>query len=167
MRRSRKLALDLQNMTGKAAGHLDHEAAHTAPHAGTVDPESLEIAAGTAREHLEGWIPALATEEEIRVALEKAFDYRGDVTITRKDGSKLEGYLFDRRPAATLRDSVVRIFPKDSNDKASVSYADIAALAFTGRDTAAGKSWEAWMKKYAEKKAAGEKNIALQPESLD
>jgi len=48
-----------------------------------------------------------------------------------------------------------------------VSYADIAALAFTGRDTAAGKSWEAWMKKYAEKKAAGETNIALEPEPLD
>jgi hypothetical protein len=154
-------------MTGKAAGHLDHESAHAAPHAGTVDPELLEIAAGTKHEHLEGWIPALATDEEIRVALEKAFDYRGDVTITRKDGSKVEGYLFDRRPAQNLRDSVVRLFPKDSNQKTSISYADIAALAFTGRDTAAGKSWEAWMKKYAEKKAAGEQNIALKPEPLD
>jgi hypothetical protein len=154
-------------MTGKAAGHLDHEAAHTAPHARTVDPELLEIAAGTAREHLEGWIPTLASEEEIRAALEKAFDYRGDITITRKDGSKVEGYLFDRRPAQTLKDSVVRLFPKDSTEKTSVSYADIAALAFTGRDTAAGKSWEAWMKKYAEKKAACETNIALKPELLD
>ena len=38
-----------------------------------------------------------------------------------------------------------------------IPYSDIAALAFTGRDTAAGKSWEAWVKKYVEKKAAGEK----------
>ena len=45
--------------------------------------------------------------------------------------------------------------------------ASIAALAFTGRDTAAGKSWEAWIKKYAEKKAAGEKGIALHPEPLE
>jgi len=89
------------------------------------------------------------------------------VTITRKDGSKIEGYLFDRRTAATLRDSIVRLYPKNSSEKISISYADIAALAFTGRDTAAGKSWEAWMKKYAEKKAAGEKNIALEPEPLD
>jgi hypothetical protein len=32
---------------------------------------------------------------------------------------------------------------------------------------AAGKSWEAWLKNYMEKKAAGEKNIGLQPEKLD
>jgi len=89
------------------------------------------------------------------------------VTISRKDGSKIEGYLFDRRTAANLKDSLVRLYPKDSNEKISVSYADIAALAFTGRDTAAGKSWEAWMKKYALKKAAGETNIALEPEPLD
>ena len=151
-------------MTGKESGHIDHEAAQAVPH---VNPETLEVAPGTAHEKLEGWIPQLATEEEIRVALEKAFDYRGDVTITRKDGSKIEGYLFDRRTAATLTDSVVRLYPKDANEKISISYAEIAALAFTGRDTAAGKSWEAWMKKYAEKKASGEKDLSLHPEPLD
>jgi len=151
-------------MTGKESGHIDHEAAQAVPH---INPDALEVAPGTAHEQLEGWIPALAGEEEIRIALEKAFDYRGDVTITRKDGTKVEGYLFDRRSASSLRDSVVRLFPKNSNEKVSVSYGDIAALAFTGRDTAAGKSWEAWMKKYAAKKAAGETNIALEPEPLD
>jgi len=151
-------------MTGKESGHIDHEAAQAVPH---VNPDALEIAPGTAHEQLEGWIPELASEEEIRSALEKAFDYRGDVTITRKDGSKIEGYLFDRRTGATLKDSLVRLFPKNADEKISVSYADIAALGFTGRDTAAGKSWEAWMNKYAQKKAAGEKNIALKPEPLD
>jgi len=131
------------------------------------NPETQEVAAGRERENLEGWIPALASDEEIRVALEKAFDYRGDVTIARKDGSKIEGYLFDRRSGKTLADSVVRLIPKDSNQKIAVAYSDIASLAFSGRDTAAGKSFEAWMKKYAEKKAAGEKNITLQPEALD
>ena len=155
-------------MTGKEAGHIDHASAQaTPPHANAPNPETLEVAAGTAHEQLEDWIPQLASEGEIRAALEKAFDYRGDVTITRKDGSKIEGYLFDRRTAATLQDSIVRLYPKNANEKISISYADIAALAFTGRDTAAGKSWEAWMKKYAEKKAAGETNIALQPEPLD
>jgi hypothetical protein len=151
-------------MTGKESGHIDHEAAQAVPHA---NPDALEVAPGTAHEKLEGWIPQLATEEEIRAALEKAFDYRGDVTITRKDGTKIEGYLFDRRTAATLKDSVVRLFPKSANQKVSFSYADIAALAFTGRDTAAGKSWEAWMKRYAAKKAAGETNIVLEPEPLN
>jgi len=151
-------------MTGKESGHIDHEAAQAVPHA---NPDALEVAPGTAHEHLEGWIPQLATEDEIRVALEKAFDYRGDVTITRKDGSKIEGYLFDRRTAATLNDSIVRLYPKNSGEKVSIFYADIAALAFTGRDTAAGKSWEAWMKKYAAKKAAGEKDLSLHPEPLE
>jgi hypothetical protein len=154
-------------MTGKEAGHLDHESAAAAPHVNAPNPEALEVAAGTVHEHLEGWIPTLASDDEIRAALEKAFDYRGDITITRKDGSKIEGYLFDRRSADTLKDSVVRLYPKASDEKVSISYADIAALAFTGRDTAAGKSWEAWMKKYAAKKAAGETNIALEPEPLD
>src|SRR5215831_9978277 len=125
------------------------------------NPDLLEVAPGTQHEKLEGWIPELASDEEIRAALEKAFDYRGDVTITLKSGEKVEGYIFDRRSGKSLADSVVRLYPKSDNQKLSIAYADIAALAFTGKDTAAGKSWEAWMKKYQEKKAAGEKNIGL------
>ena len=130
-----------------------------------ANPEVLEHAHGQQREKLEGWIPTLASEEEIRAALEKAFDYRGDVAITLKDGSKVEGYLFDRRTGPTLAASFVRLIPKTETQKISIPYSDIAALAFSDRDPAAGKSWEAWVKKYQEKKAADEKNIALQPES--
>ena len=133
----------------------------------TADPNALEVAPGREREKLEGWIPDLATEEEIRGALEKAFDYRGDVTLTKKDGTKIEGYLFDRRSGKTLADSYVRVLPKTENRRLSISFADIAALAFTGRDTAAGISFEAWIKRYKEKKAAGEKNIGLHPEALE
>src|ERR1700743_2861299 len=103
----------------------------------TVD--HLEVVSGRDRQQVEGWIPELASEAELREALEKAFDYRGDVTITRKDGSRVEGYIFDRRNAATLRESVVRLIPQNSVQKISVPYSDIAALAFSGRDTAAGK----------------------------
>ena len=96
-------------MTGKAAGHIDHASAQaTPPHAGALSADALEVAPGTQHEQLEGWIPRLASEEEIQVALEKAFDYRGDVSITRKDGSKLEGYLFDRRTGRTLAESWLR-----------------------------------------------------------
>jgi hypothetical protein len=129
--------------------------------------DSLEVAPGFKHEKLEGWVPELAGEEEVRQALEKAFDYRGDVTITRKDGSKVEGYIFDRRTGKTLADSAVRLFPKDADQKVSIPYSDIAALAFSGRDTAAGKSFEAWVRKYWEKKAAGEKNIGIQAEALE
>ena len=137
------------------------------PQRGITDPEELEVAPGRERENLEGWIPQLATDEEIRLALEKAFDYRGDITITLKSGEQIEGYIFDRRTGKTLSDSAVRLYPKNGNEKRSIPYADIGALAFTGKDTAAGKSWEAWMQKYRAKKAAGEKNIGLHPEALD
>ena len=131
------------------------------------NPDALEVAPGTAHEKLEGWIPALASDGEIREALEKAFDYRGDVSITLKNGSKIEGYIFDRRSGKTLADSCVRLFPAGADEKLSISYADIAALAFSGRDTAAGRSWEAWVRKYWEKRAAGEKNIGIEAEKLD
>ncbi len=131
----------------------------------TVD--DLEVVDGRERDAIEGWIPELATEAELRDALEKAFDYRGDVTITRKDGTRVEGYIFDRRNGATLDTSVVRLIPQDNTQKISIAYSNIAALTFSGRDTAAGKSWEAWVRKYWEKKAAGETDIALEPESLE
>jgi hypothetical protein len=130
--------------------------------------DSAEVVPGFEHENLEGWIPSIATDDEIRAALEKAFDYRGDVTITRKDDTKIEGYIFDRRSTGkTLADCAVRLFPKDRDEKISIPYADIARLEFTGKDTAAGKSFETWVKKYQEKKAAGEKNIRLEPEKLD
>ena len=129
--------------------------------------DELDHIAGREREQLEGWIPALASDAEIREALEKAFDYRGDITITQKDGSQIVGYLFDRRSGASLADSFVRLIPANDRVKVSIAYSDIAAIAFTGRDTAAGKTFEAWVKKYWEKKAAGERNIQIEPEKLD
>ena len=61
----------------------------------------------------------------------------------------------------------MRVIPKNSHDKMSIAYSDIAALAFSGRDMAAGKSWEAWLKNYWERIAAGEKNIGIEPEELE
>jgi len=133
----------------------------------TAHPDELEVVPGTVRETLQGWIPELATEDELREALEKAFDYRGDILITRKDGSKVEGYIFDRVMGKNLTDSFVRILPKESNQRVKVVYAEIGGLVFTGRDTAAGKSWEAWVKRYWEKKEKGGESLSLQPESLD
>jgi hypothetical protein len=133
----------------------------------SAQPDELEVAPGFQHEGLQGWVPELADERDLREALEKAFDYRGDVTITRKDGTKLEGYIFDRVSGTDLESSFVRLLPKDSNQRLRISYAEIAALAFSGRDTAAGKSWEAWVKKYWEKKASGGEKLSLQPESID
>jgi hypothetical protein len=138
-------------------------------------PDQIEHIAGRERDNLEGTIPAMATEAEIREVLEKAFDYRGDITVTRKDGSTIEGYLYDRRNAPTLEQSVIRLMPTPAKgapasttiERVNISYADIAGLKFSGRDTAAGKTFDAWVKKYWEKKAAGETNIQIAPENLD
>ena len=71
--------------------------------------ESLELAPGTEHEKLEGWVPELAGEDAVRDALEKAFDYRGDVTITTRSGERIEAFIFNRRTGATLADSYTSV----------------------------------------------------------
>jgi hypothetical protein len=161
-------------MSGREHGHdpaLPHSAqAVVAPPRPT---DELEVVPGFERENLQGWIPQFATEADIRAVIEKAFDYRGDITITRKgrgndkDGFEITGYLFDRRVGPTLENSVVRLMLATSNERPAIPYSEIAAIAFTGRDTAAGKSYEAWVKKYWEKRVKGEKNISIEPEALE
>jgi len=128
--------------------------------------EALELAPGTEHEELEGSVPELASDEDLRNALEKAFDFRGDVTLTLKSGEKIEAYIFNRHTGATLAESWVQYFAPSAPDKRKVSYDQIARLEF-GKDRAAGKHWEDWVKAWNEKKAADEKNIALHPEKLD
>ncbi|MGP8175338.1 MAG: hypothetical protein ACLP7O_12435 [Terracidiphilus sp.] len=135
--------------------------------------EALELAPGAEHENLEGWVPTLANEEDLRRALDKAFDYRGDVTLTLKSGErgeapkKIEAYIFNRHTGPTLADSWVQYFTPGAPEKRKVSYADIARIEFSGKDRAAGKHWEDWVKAYNEKKAAGETGIALEPDALE
>jgi hypothetical protein len=139
------------------------------PHtASPIASPATEEKLGFTHENLEGWIPSLASEDEIRAAFEKAFDYRGDLTITLKNGEQIEGYIFDRnQDGARLADCTLRVLRKNRPEKLKIAYSEIAALAFTGKDTAAGKSFAAWIKKYEEKKAAGERNIGIESEPLD
>jgi hypothetical protein len=129
--------------------------------------EALELAPAAEHERLEGWVPELASDEDLCQALEKAFNYRGDVSITLKSGERIDAYVFNRHTGATLSESWVQYFAPNSPEKRKLSYAEIARLEFSGKDRAAGKHWEDWVKAYNEKKAAGEKNIALQPEALE
>lgn len=129
--------------------------------------ESLELAPGTEHERLEGWVPELANEDDLRNALEKAFDYRGDVTITTKAGERIDAYIFNRHTGNSLADSYVQYFAPNVATKQKLSYRDIGRLEFSGKDRAAGKHWEDWVKAYNERKAAGEKNIGLAPDALE
>jgi hypothetical protein len=128
--------------------------------------EALELAPGFEHEHLEGLVPTLASDEDLKNALEKAFDYRGDVSLTLKSGEKIEAYIFNRHTGATLAESWIQFFAPNSSEKKKITYDQIARLEF-GKDRAAGKHWEDWVKAWNEKKAAGEKNIALHPDKLD
>jgi hypothetical protein len=105
--------------------------------------------------------------EILRIALDQAFDYRGDVTILRRDGTEVEGYLFDRRSERTLEASLVRVLPLEPQlGRIEIAYPDIAEIRFTGRDPAAGKTWENWVRRFAEKKLAGEE-ASIESDRLD
>lgn len=75
--------------------------------------------------------------------LEQAFHYRGDVTLDLKNGSRVEGFLFDR----DSKKKVLRLFVKNSPAPVLVPYADILAICLTGADTASGNSWAEWKAK--------------------
>lgn len=115
---------------------------------------------------LQGWVPNTANTAELLAALNQAFDYRGDVTLTLREGRSVEGYIFDRRTGTGLADSFIRIMPAGKDEKLKIAYDQIARLEFTGKDTAAGKSWENWIKRYIEKKRAGEQ-ASIESEKLD
>jgi hypothetical protein len=89
----------------------------------------------------------------LRAAILRAVDFRGDVTVRLADGREIVGFAFDARlePVAELR-----VLRADSNDRVRIPLAEIRALGFTGKDAASGKSWENWVRRYAEKKLAGE-----------
>jgi hypothetical protein len=93
-----------------------------------------------------------ATLAELAEAIEQAFDYRGDVTLRLKSGQSIEGYLFNR--VGTGATALVQFYPQDRAEAVEIPYAEIVAIAFTGEDTASGKSWEAWVsKKDAQRRA--------------
>lgn len=132
------------------------------PRAPHPDPDST----GDAHPTLQGLAVTSEDRQALLAALENAFDYRGDITIIHADGSRLEGYIFDRVAGATLSESFVRLLTPDSDAKITVAFSDIARLEFTGRDTAAGKTFENWIKRYIEKKRAGEK-ASIESERLE
>src|SRR3979411_1201280 len=99
-------------MSGREHGHdplLPHGAQAVAAPTRADDEltDELEVVPGFEHQTLHGGRPQLATEADIRAVIEKAFDYRGDVSITRKNSAEVTGYLFDRRVAPTLESSVV------------------------------------------------------------
>ncbi|TVQ33317.1 MAG: hypothetical protein EA376_02990 [Phycisphaeraceae bacterium] len=131
-------------------------------------PQETKAKSETASTHtpLQGLAATREDEQALLDALEKAFDYRGDVTLTLTDGSSVTGYIFDRRTASTLADSRLRLMPPDTDTPAVVTYDQIDRIEFTGKDAAHGKSFENWVKRYVEKKMKGE-TASIESEKLD
>jgi hypothetical protein len=101
----------------------------------------------TGPDSLEGWEPAPAGGEDLARVIDLAFDYRGDVTVVGRDGCEWIGYLFNR--SATVPDPFVEILEPSGETPVRIRYADIRTIRFTGKDTAAGKSYAAWLERKA------------------
>lgn len=84
--------------------------------------------------------------ETLARVVEAAFDYRGDVTILLGGGAALVGFLANRDPAGP--EPKVLLLPADGSAPKSIPYRSIRGIAFTGKDTASGKSWESWVRRY-------------------
>lgn len=115
-------------------------------------PEDAQESA--AHSTLQGHAPDVSDPVQLRAAIDQAVDYRGDVTVRTRSGTIIEGYIFDRR--ADGQEPYLRMMLKDTTRRLTIAYADIDRLQFSGRDTAAGKSWETWLRQYVEKKRRGE-----------
>ena len=92
---------------------------------------------------LECSVVRLTNRHERIEAIEAAFDYRGNVMLTCDDGRVIEGYVFDR--CSDVADPYLRLVRPEADGSLTIRYDAVTQVAFTGADTAAGKSWEAWL----------------------
>ena len=101
---------------------------------------------------LEGWAPDIRDAATLAEVVDRAFDYRGDVTVLLDDGRELIGYLFNRN--RDVAEPFVQMFEREGSSPASIPYARIRAIRFTGKDTAAGNSYAAWRERRQAKAAS-------------
>ena len=70
--------------------------------------------------------------------LQAAFDYRGDVTLTLENDAEISGYV------ANLREAELRLWRRGEVRSETVATGHVKQVAFSGRDTASGQSFETW-----------------------
>jgi hypothetical protein len=119
-------------------------------------PADIKSAPVVRATSLQGAAFTIQTEQDRVEAIDKAFDYRGDVTLTLSNGQQMEGYMSNRE--ATAKPPRVTLYIKGQDQPQVIPYSDITAIAFTGKDPADGKSWENWVnKKEDERKAEADR----------
>lgn len=112
--------------------------------------DKTEVTAPT-HETLEGRILNIDSPADLNEVLRLAFDYRGDVTVHLRDGSTVDGFLFNHNATS----GIVQIFVKEGKDSVAreLDAAAITSIHFSGTDTAFGKSWDDWNKKHETERA--------------
>ena len=94
---------------------------------------------------LQGWEPELGGDVTLARVVDLAFEYRGDVSLDAVDGKTIVGYLFNRNAAGAT--PFAEVMETDTGARLRLPYGQIRNIRFTGRDTAAGQSWEAWQRR--------------------
>jgi hypothetical protein len=102
---------------------------------------------------LEGWVPRIGGALTLERVIELAFDYRGNTTVVRIDGTEVVGYLYNREASAP--EPYIQVFDDRDGDPVRIPYREIRTINFTGRDTAHGKSYGAWLARRRDAPGAG------------
>ena len=95
-------------------------------------------------ESLEGWVPEIGDRVTLEEVIDRAFDYRGNVTVVRADGARLEGYVFNRNRDVSV--PFIQVFDRAGAGPYDILYSDIRTILFTGKDPASGGSYAAWLR---------------------
>ena len=100
---------------------------------------------------LEGWAPEPRLDLPLSEIVDRAFDYRGNTTVVRTDGTELEGYVFNRN--ADVPEPFIQMFDVAGAGPFTIPYSAIRTIRFTGKDPAAGNSYAAWLKRKEQQQA--------------
>ena len=76
--------------------------------------------------------------DDVNELVERAFHYRGDVTISTDGGESLTGYVFNRN--VRVSEPFVQLIETRTGDEITIPYQTITQVLFTGRDAAAASS---------------------------
>jgi hypothetical protein len=98
----------------------------------------------------EGWVPDL-DRVSLAEVVEFAFDYRGNTTIVKTDGGEVVGFIFNRD--RRVPEPFIQFFDEAGEGPFTLPYSAIATIKFTGKDTAAGGSYKAWLERKERERA--------------
>jgi hypothetical protein len=114
---------------------------------------------------LEGWTPEIGEYLSLAEVVEFAFDYRGNTTIVKTDGTEVVGYVFNRDGRAAR--PFIQFFDEEGRGPFTLFYTEIANIRFTGKDPAAGNSWKAWLERKEREKVLQARAAGAPPDAAD